>query len=304
LVGLRRYTEDLSGKTFDEMEQFDKKGVWETTNEQIRRALKPLPGKEAEAERVFQAIERATIRMEREAALVRQFVRGLLVPPSMRRLLALSDAFMPDWIPRWSARLVLRLAHVVNIGVACRELGAASVRLAWGNPALATPVFAASYGQDWCDNVASYVVAGQFGAEIGQFVLANPEVFDGILQFRETQGGVNLRKEVLQALSTSAASDVVVAINGGLRSTLPARVLQEARDGLAQLLINKGNQLPTLPCLWNNTMYSGQVLALWHAESARLLQGHCRKLGITAYDPCPCGSGEKLKFCCLEPLRR
>jgi hypothetical protein len=270
----------------------------------IRQAVTAVPGREAEAEEVFSLIERRTEIIDTSIEPdISALARGLLLRPSIRRLIGMSGGIVPSRIPRWMTFPVLRLANIVKLGTACQLKGIASTKLEFGGAKLAGPAFAAASAREWADSMASFVLSSRFDTDIGAFVINDPTVLRGIVNFRRSQEGVNLRKEILDQLSVSAASDIVTSINAGLKRTIPPNILQGAHDRLASLMISKNPESKITPALWNNTVYDDKALSLWKKQSARILANFCETNRITNYDLCPCDSGEKLRFCCGESLK-
>ncbi len=105
------------------------------------------------------------------------------------------------------------------------------------------------------------------------------------------------------ALDLGKASEFYAAINAGLRRSIGTKAMQKARDELSGLLIAEKGQPYVTPALWTNLNYSDAGLKLWKRRAAGILAEDCRKLNVGIYDLCPCGSGEKLRFCCEGALR-
>jgi hypothetical protein len=138
-------------------------------------------------------------------------------------------------------------------------------------------------------------LAGNFSTDLGAFIQQNPQVLFSILKFRESSHGISLRKEILAHLAVSSGNEVASSINAGLSNILPTKVLQDARDNFAKLSV--ANQ-PGCPAIWHDATYGNKALGLWKKKSLEEFQETCNKLHLTPYDFCPCGSGEKVKFCC------
>jgi len=68
------------------------------------------------------------------------------------------------------------------------------------------------------------------------------------------------------------------------------------------LLIADGVVSKMTHALWNNPAYAVKALSLWRNQSGNTLKRCCLRERIGMMDRCPCGSGEKLKFCCAESL--
>jgi len=270
----------------------------------IGRQIVPAPGRTAAAKALFRELENrtTTLREESETRTI-DLVRGTLLLPSVRKLLGLCDAVLMRDIPRWNMFPLLRLAHIVRVGQVCQQMRIAAAKIAFGSERLAGAVFGAAASREWTDQVASYVLAGRIDADLGAVIDENPRALVRILKFRESQEGMNFRKEVMLALNVGTANEFCAAIDGGLRRSIGLKAMQKARDALSGVLTAVKGQLSVTPALWTNLKYSDTALNLWKRRSAEVLEEHCRKLNISAYDLCPCGSGEKLRFCCEGALR-
>jgi hypothetical protein len=272
------------------------------TADAIRRQLKPVPGREVIAEQQLDNLEKKTRTItDEEEASIPATVRSILLRPSVRRLLGMSEGTPITSIPKWQTFPVLRLAQVARIGAACRLLGIPSAKLDFGTSALAAPVFASTPGKEWADDVASYVICGVFAADLGARVLSNPGILDSVLAFRETARGRSLRSEILSYLAASEGAEVPVAVNSALSATIPPEILQTARDEFIRLSAPQGAATISKVVLWTDKRAEDAISA-WRNRSKATLEQYLKKLGIGPYDFCPCGSGEKLKFCCAEAL--
>ena len=149
--------------------------------------------------------------------------------------------------------------------------------------------------------MASYVLAQRFDTDLSGYSPSDPRVLDSILEFRTSREGVQLRQEILKQLSVKQGADFVASINAGLRAVVPTRTLQAAQDKMAGLLFANGTIENLTPAVWNNTL-SMKALALWKKRSRLSFKNYIERHHIELYDPCPCGSGELLRFCCNESL--
>ncbi len=272
----------------------------ETSLEFIQRQLKPVAGKEKEAEEMFALVAKNVIDSGIGETVVPSQVRSLLLRPSMRRMLGISEAVNLSAIPKWIQFPVLRLAQVVRIGISCRDLHIASVKFEFGNDKLAGPVFATATGNEFASNLASYVLAGNFSTDLGTFIQQNPTTLLTILKFRESAQGIELRKEILSHLAVSAGGEIAASVNAGLSSVIPIKILEQARHNFAQLSVT--NRPLNYPAVWNDANYGNKALGLWKKRSLEEFQAICSKFHLSSYDLCPCGSGEKVKFCCGASL--
>lgn len=269
--------------------------------EHIRRALKAAPGKEQEAEALLTKLEsKVTTRTE---SAISTATRGALMHPSVRALLGISGGTPLAQIPKWVAFPVLRLAGVIEAGDSCGYLNASATRMLWGSERLAGAAFSATTAQEWADDAASYVLAGRFYADLGSLVRAEPAALRSILEFRKSQAGEAFRAEILARLAVNEGGELVSAINAGLRQSIPTSVLQSAQDQFAGLFIPKTQSAKIMPAVWGDLRNGDARIARWRNRSRELLNEYCTWRKIAPYHLCPCGSGEKLKFCCVEALR-
>ena len=164
-----------------------------TINETIRRHLIPVPGKEAVAEAQFATLESMVVVFsEKDSHSTPDLVRGGLLHPAVRCLLGFSDAILPTSIPRWLMFPVLRLAHVINVAQVCDYFHIAATKIAFGGEKLAGAAFAVAAAQNWVDEIATYVLAGRFNADIGNFVRKDPAILRAIMKYRDTEEGTSL----------------------------------------------------------------------------------------------------------------
>jgi len=193
----------------------------------------------------------------------------------------------------------------VKLGAACRILGIGSAKLDFGAAQLAGPAFSISPGaESWSHKAASYTMCGRFDADLGEYVRQEPSILKTVLQFRDIQAGVALRKEILSYLNASEGGEVAVAINGGLRKTIPTDILDKAKDQFVSLLVPSSASKQARPAIWNDARYSDEkALSLWKKRSHSIFTEKCKIMKIDPYGPCPCNSGEKMKFCCGQEFR-
>ena len=95
----------------------------------------------------------------------------------------------------------------------------------------------------------------------------------------------------------------MAAVNGGLREAIPASVLQQAQDQLSGLFLPQAAGPRLRPAVWGDLRNADERVARWRKQSRTLLDGICTDNKLDPYDVCPCGSGEKIRFCCRAALR-
>lgn len=298
------HANSITGGDLGSLQALNKDKKEKTIQEIIRKHLKPAPGKEKTAEELFCLLENNIITIDSSLEpSVPHLVRGLLLRPSLRKMIGMSGGVLTTSIPLWMRFPVLRLANVVKIGCACQLLGIASTKLEFGTASLAGLAFSAPSGKIATDEMASYVLTGRFDMDLGKLVLEDPSILLAILRFRDTQDGFALRKDILEQLSLGLDSDFVTSVNASLSSSIPPRTLQAARDKLAGLLTPKYYESGITTVVWNDINYDKNALLLWKKRNEKEFLEYCRLQNINNYDLCPCGSGDKMKFCCKESLQ-
>ena len=229
--------------------------------------------------------------------------RGAMLHPTIRRLLGISGGAPLGAVPRWLAFPVLRLAGVVRTGVICDHLKANATRMVLGSEKLASVAFSASSGTEWVDAAASYALTGRFNSDLGALIEQQRELLGGVLHFRESSAGNAFRREVAERLATNEGGQVAAAVNAGLREALPSSVLQQAHDELSGLFMTRPTGARLSPAVWGDLRNGEGRIAGWRHRSRILLEEFCKTNRLKTYDGCPCGSGEKIKFCCSSALR-
>lgn len=194
---------------------------------------------------------------------------------------------------------VLRVAHIVMSGVVCEKLNIPALKIHFGGNILSGVIFSAVAARNWAADAASYVVTGRFTSDLGAAVSNDPSLMRGILKFRSTQSGISLREEILNELSVNSGGEVVASIEAGMKQSIPNVILEKARDELSSfLLAEEGSKV--IPAIWGNPANDDKALKLWRIRSNAEFKQYCNENKIGIYDSCPCGSGEKLKFCCAN----
>ena len=273
-----------------------------TIEQQIRGQFRIVPGHETTVEPLFEIMMRSSSNFDHARFNIPSLTRGALLHPSVRRLLGISDAILPTSMPRWVKFPILRLAHTIMVGCACDDLSLSAAKIGFGSEILVGAAFAVSAARDWADDVSSYVLTGQLGVNLTPYVQANPETFKKILAFRDSQPGIDLRREILEELATSAGSEFVASVNAGLNRLVPSVVMENARQELSGLLFRKKSDSGVVPAVWTNIRNSDSIARSWRKKCREELQAYCNSRGIRPKSACPCGSGEKLRDCCALAL--
>ena len=276
-----------------------------TVSERIRLFLKPIPGRETTAERQMEFLETTTVDLAHVVTTesLTAMARSAMIQPSIRRLLGISGGTPLGNVPRWLAFPVIRLAGVIRKGIICQNIHATSTRMILGGETLASKAFSASSGVEWADDAASYALTGQFNSNLGALIEKQPDLLEGVLRFRESPAGKRFRRELAERLATNEGGQVTAAVNAGLREALPMSILQEARDQLSGLFMPRAAGPRLQPAVWGDLRNGEARFARWRKTSRKLLDDLCNTNRYGPYDRCPCGSGEKLRFCCSHALR-
>lgn len=278
-------------------------GVPEPLSDRIRRMLDPVPGKEHEAQQLFEELERRTTIYRRADEInFPSLVRSALLMPAVSRLLGIGDAVLPSQVPKWLRYPYLRLAHLVQTAGFCAEYGIQAVKVPFGGVQLITAAFGVQGAESYADNVASYVSSGAFNSDLGALVYQDMRIIKTILNFRSSSAGESFRREVGQTLAFESGREFNASVNAGLRRTIPDNILQQARDQLLRLMTKSARVTP-VPAVWGDARQSDTTTRYWRAKSQKILLEMCAARGIGKNDRCICESGEKLRLCCLPPLR-
>ena len=146
-------------------------------------------------------------------------------------------------------------------------------------------------------------MTGRFNSDLGAVIEMQPSLLNLILQFRESAAGVSFRREVSECLMMNEGSELRAAINSGLRQALTVSALERARDQLCGLFVLREAAPRVFPAFWGDLRNAEERIAGWRRLSKSLLDDVCNAGKLSPYDTCPCGSGEKVKFCCSAALR-
>lgn len=266
----------------------------------IRNHISAVPGYEDSTEARFALLESKIEIFENSPGVnIADVIRSSLIYPSVKELLGMSDAIIPTSIPKWHVFSVLRVAHIVMAGVICEKLNIPALKIHFGGNILSGVIFSAVAARNWAADAASYIVTGRFSSDLGGAILSNPSLMQGILKFRSTQNAISLRNEILNELSVNNGGEVVASIEAGMKQSIPNVILEKARDELSSfLLAEEGSKI--IPAIWGNPAHDDKALKLWRIRSNAEFKKYCDENKIGIYDACPCGSGEKLKFCCAN----
>jgi hypothetical protein len=275
-----------------------------TTMQMITRQLAPSPGMEADAAAKFALLESKTSPIDLSGTLnFADVCNGLFVSPKTRSTLGLSDATPAGQIPRWAAASALRLIHIARVGATCQMLGLSSMKLMPGAAQVAQVAFSAIAGGILANDAASYALTGQFEV-VPEDAFSNPDVWKAILAFRETSAGSNLRDYVNKYLLANQGAEIVAAIDASLHQALPPRMLTDARRAMSALLLASNAELGVTPGIWSDVYERWNGPVAWRSRVRARLANYLRERKLGPYDLCPCGSYEKVKYCCQAALEQ
>jgi hypothetical protein len=275
-----------------------------TTREVIARQLAPAPGRESDAAARFALLESKTIRQDLSGSLnFANVCNGLFVSPTVRAALGISEATPVGLIPRWVAAPAMRVVQIARVGATCQALGVSSMKLMPGAAQVAQVAFATIAGGVVANEAASYVLTGQFEV-VPEDAISNPDVWRAILKFRDSSAGSGLRDCVNACLLANQGAEIVAAIDASLKRALPRKVLTEARRAMSALLLASNSKLGITPGVWSDAHDLWNGPAAWRSMTRTRLEGYLRERRLGPYDLCPCGSCEKIKYCCQAVLGR
>jgi hypothetical protein len=223
--------------------------------------------------------------------------QGALLSPNLRKCLGISDGVSLIKIPEWLMFPALRVATVVQDAEICRHLGASAAKLPFGSDALADVTYGIGISKFSASHYASYVIAGQFNANLGELVLKNKNLLSNVLKFRDSHAGTLFREEIFELLQSDSGSEFVASVNGRLREAVSPVILDQVRQSFVDTRFAPG----CVPVLSHATR-DNDPFKLWRKRSLGMLKAICDTRRILPYDLCPCGSGDKLRFCCKASL--
>ena len=269
----------------------------------VSSQIKAVLGKELEYAQLMSAVERQIhlVDLSKSEKNFGNLCAGLFISPSTRVMLGISEATPAGTIPRWVAGPALRIAQIARVGATCQQLGFASMKLMSGAAPIAQAAFSAISGGVLAGHVASYALTGEFSAIPEDAFHKVPEVWDSIIRFRDLNEGVALRSSVMRYLESNAGAEIAVALDAGLRASLPVRVLEQSRTAMSALLTADRITLPTT-AIWSDRsrLWDGQ--GAWRKATGERFGVYLKEKNLGPYDLCPCGSFEKVKHCCRAAL--
>jgi hypothetical protein len=215
--------------------------------------------------------------------------------------LGISDGIFPMAMPRWLVFPALRVGHTVLTAALCQNFNLAAANIWFGGEILVGATFGLAAARDWAHEAASYTMTSQADFDIG--AVMDAATLKAILNFRNTGEGVELRREVLEQLRVNAGAEFISSVNAGLKRNIPFKKLDASRRIFSALLAAEADGDRLTRAISNNQFYCDTAISYWRKCSLSELMAVCEARKIETYDPCPCGSGEKLKFCCLGALK-
>ncbi len=273
-----------------------------SAGEVIGRRFKPAPGKDSEAKALIERIERKVTSIDLSGSLnFADICNGLFISPTTRAMLGIGEATPAGNIPRWVAHEALRIVQIARVGATCQNLALGSMKLMPGTAKFAESAFAAMASGVLASDPGSYVMSGEFGILNETAFRAQPSLWDSIICFRAGNVGTRFRHEILKRLMNNEGAEIVPSIDASLHQALPAGILNEARREMSALLLANGNR-QVVPAIWSDSRMLQEGPLMWRRKSRERLISFLAKAGLGQYDPCPCGSFENVKFCCLAAL--
>ena len=269
----------------------------------IRKMIKPAPGREDEGEKRIEGLASRVVSFEDSDTLnLAGMVRDALLLPRVSQLLGYSDYAVPSKIPRWLAYPTLRLAHLVQTGLICNQLKIRASRVPFGCVSLLNGAFSVKPAEQTVFDYASFVMAGAFGSNLSTYVERNPQSLMGVIKFRESVEGEALRREVSDRLDANDGKEFSAAVEGSLKRAISPMVLQAARNRFSTLM-KAANPRASVDAVWGDSNTGDPSLRLWRDQSRQHLLGEAQVRGVKPESPCLCGSGDRLRDCCMRPLR-
>jgi hypothetical protein len=268
----------------------------------IRKMLKPAPGKEAEGEKMIESLNaHVEAFSDSERLGLPAMVRDALLLPHVSQLLGYSDYLGPANIPSWLAHPTLRLAHLVQTGMICNQFQIRAARVPFGGVSLLSAAFSVKPADQNIYEYASYVLTGAYGSNLSTFIEQNQTALLSILKFRESREGEALRREVADRIATNEGAEFSAAIEGGLAAAIPVSVIQSARNKFSTLIKTDSTQA-SATAIWADSNTDDRSLCLWRERSRELLWIEAKARGAKSDSVCICGSGDRMRDCCLRPL--
>src|SRR5258708_1004598 len=273
-----------------------------SVREMLDRQISPAKGKEREGLEFIEKIEKTVHRFRyADHDAIRFEITDALLMPHITRLLGISDAIPPTKVPLWLMFPYLRMAHLVHTGGICSKLGIQAAKVPFGGTQLISAAFGIQLASEWAERVASYGLSGRFDTNLGAYVLQQPQIIRKILKFRNSSEGERFRREVEQALLREEGAEFNASVDAGLKRNISSDILQKGRNKFLSLMTEHANITP-IPAVWADRQLSDDSTVSWRRKSHRMLLQLCKTRGISKNDPCLCGSGDKLRLCCLRPL--
>lgn len=267
--------------------------------DQLLKQIRPREDNERNRLALIDDVLKITVRFDENVlSSVPMIAQGALASPRLRTSLGIGDGVLPTKLPEWFVFPALRVAHVVRDAEICRAFGLSSAKMPFASDGLANATYGLTSQDMTAGKLASYVVTGKFNADLGSAMLKTPALVSKVVHFRESQEGLNFRREVFEQLHKEEGSEFVASVNAALKGLVPTEILQRACTTFADLHMSGGSV-----AIWSADVNLGDPFAPWRKRSGDILREICDRKKIGVYDLCPCGSGDKLKFCCGSLLQ-
>lgn len=271
--------------------------------EMLSRQVSPASGREDEAKKFIDELENLVhVFRYRDGEGMGSGLTDAFLMPHVSKLLGIGDAILPSQVPLWLKFPYLRMADLVHTGNICSHLGIPAAKVPFGGPQLVSAAFGVQIASEWAESVASYSVSGRFDTNLGAYLTQQPEIIRQLLRFRNSAEGEGFRREVGLALMRETGAEFTASVNAGLKRNIPSNVLQKANAKL-ETLMTESSKITTVPAIWSDPHLSDNSTESWRRKSLAELEAMCKLRGIWKDDPCICNSGDKLRLCCMHPLK-
>ena len=270
--------------------------------EYINKVLISNPGKEKDAKVFIDKVTKETTTISQDKLHpMAEMTRDLLNYPDVISTLGMSLGTPEKTIPNWLMFPVQRLSYLILDSLICKEIGASSYKSSLGGIELLSATFGIFSSEKYIDDMARYTISGNYESNLDLIATNDPEILNSIIKFRDTQSGIDFRKEIKDNLDSNDSNEFISSINGAMKQHISTSALQKASNKFREIL---SSEKTTLPTILSSSEVGDNCVNLWKKRGKKMLEGICNSKGIEPYDKCPCGSGEKLKFCCHEALNR
>ena len=103
---------------------------------------------------------------------------------------------------------------------------------------------------------------------------------------------------MLEQLMVDQGTDFITEIEGNLSQVISPQILEDAKNQMVSLMKCEVGPVKTI----SQAAGYGEIEKLWKKRAFLDLKQFIKSNNLNLDHQCPCGSGEKLKFCCYEAL--